>query len=210
MPSAGRCAGRDCHAAGAGANDLTVLKPCHSAFHATPLELLLARMHAKTLIIAGLAADICVQFTAMDAYVRGFELFVPVTAPPPKAAAKGCCAGLDGAGTGRQHRRQRRYGTAIACGMPWRSQPSGGRRDSIHFRTQEFHTMINLIVWLIVGGIVGWLASLMMRTDAQQGMCSTSSSASSVRCSPAGSSRHSSACRRSTKVSASARSWFRS
>lgn len=30
--------------------------------------------------------------------------------------------------------------------------------------------MINLIVWLIVGGIVGWIASLMMRTDAQQGM----------------------------------------
>lgn len=30
--------------------------------------------------------------------------------------------------------------------------------------------MINLIVWLIVGGVVGWLASLMMRTDAQQGI----------------------------------------
>lgn len=30
--------------------------------------------------------------------------------------------------------------------------------------------MINLIVWLIVGGVVGWLASLIMRTDAQQGI----------------------------------------
>lgn len=30
--------------------------------------------------------------------------------------------------------------------------------------------MINLIVWLIVGGVVGWLASLMMKTDAQQGI----------------------------------------
>ena len=30
--------------------------------------------------------------------------------------------------------------------------------------------MINLIVWLIVGGIIGWLASMIMRTDAQQGM----------------------------------------
>ena len=30
--------------------------------------------------------------------------------------------------------------------------------------------MINLIVWLIVGGIIGWLASLVMRTDAQQGV----------------------------------------
>ena len=30
--------------------------------------------------------------------------------------------------------------------------------------------MINLIVWLIVGGVVGWLASIVMRTDAQQGI----------------------------------------
>ncbi len=29
---------------------------------------------------------------------------------------------------------------------------------------------MNLIIWLIVGGIVGWLASLVMRTDAQQGL----------------------------------------
>ena len=30
--------------------------------------------------------------------------------------------------------------------------------------------MIGIIVWLVVGGIVGWLASLVMRTDAQQGI----------------------------------------
>lgn len=58
-------------------NDLTLLKPRHSAFHATPLELLLSQLHAKALIVVGLAADICVQFTAMDAYVRGFDLCVP-------------------------------------------------------------------------------------------------------------------------------------
>lgn len=29
---------------------------------------------------------------------------------------------------------------------------------------------MNLIVWLIVGGLVGWAASLLMRTDAQQGI----------------------------------------
>ena len=28
---------------------------------------------------------------------------------------------------------------------------------------------MNIIVWLVVGGIVGWVASLIMRTDAQQG-----------------------------------------
>lgn len=30
--------------------------------------------------------------------------------------------------------------------------------------------MVSLIVWLIMGGVVGWLASLVMRTDAQQGI----------------------------------------
>jgi uncharacterized membrane protein YeaQ/YmgE (transglycosylase-associated protein family) len=29
---------------------------------------------------------------------------------------------------------------------------------------------MNLILWLIVGGILGWIASLIMRTDAQQGI----------------------------------------
>ena len=29
--------------------------------------------------------------------------------------------------------------------------------------------MINLIVWLLLGALVGWLASMVMRTDAQQG-----------------------------------------
>ena len=29
--------------------------------------------------------------------------------------------------------------------------------------------MINFIIWIIVGGIIGWLASIVMRTDAQQG-----------------------------------------
>ena len=30
--------------------------------------------------------------------------------------------------------------------------------------------MIGIIVWLVVGGVVGWLASLLMRTDGQQGI----------------------------------------
>jgi uncharacterized membrane protein YeaQ/YmgE (transglycosylase-associated protein family) len=29
---------------------------------------------------------------------------------------------------------------------------------------------MNLIVWLVVGGVIGWLASLLMRTDGQQGI----------------------------------------
>jgi uncharacterized membrane protein YeaQ/YmgE (transglycosylase-associated protein family) len=29
---------------------------------------------------------------------------------------------------------------------------------------------MNFIIWLVIGGIIGWLASLVMRTDAQQGV----------------------------------------
>ena len=29
---------------------------------------------------------------------------------------------------------------------------------------------MNLIIWLVVGGVLGWLASLVMRTDGQQGI----------------------------------------
>ena len=30
--------------------------------------------------------------------------------------------------------------------------------------------MINIIVWLVVGGLIGWVASMIMRTDGQQGL----------------------------------------
>ena len=29
---------------------------------------------------------------------------------------------------------------------------------------------INFIIWIVVGGLLGWVASMIMRTDAQQGM----------------------------------------
>jgi nicotinamidase-related amidase len=70
-------AGAIAHALRPMRGDCTILKPRHSAFHATPLELLLTQLHCKRLIITGLAADSCVLFTAMDAYLRGYELWVP-------------------------------------------------------------------------------------------------------------------------------------
>lgn len=57
--------------------DLTVLKPRHSAFHATPLALLLGAIGARRLVLTGLATDLCVQISAMDAFQSGFELWVP-------------------------------------------------------------------------------------------------------------------------------------
>jgi nicotinamidase-related amidase len=60
-----------------GPDDYFVLKPKHSAFFATPLELLLDHLRAKRLIIAGVAGDQCVLNTAADARMRDFEVVVP-------------------------------------------------------------------------------------------------------------------------------------
>ena len=58
-------------------DDYFVLKPKHSAFHSTTLEVLLAHLGASTLILTGIAGNFCVLFTAHDAYMRDFKLVVP-------------------------------------------------------------------------------------------------------------------------------------
>ena len=58
-------------------HDYYILKPKHSGFFATPLAMLLDYLQAKTLVLTGIAGDNCVLFTANDAYLREFELFVP-------------------------------------------------------------------------------------------------------------------------------------
>ena len=54
-----------------------MLKPKHSGFHSTTLEVLLAHLDARTLILTGIAGNFCVLFTAQDAYMRDFKLVVP-------------------------------------------------------------------------------------------------------------------------------------
>jgi nicotinamidase-related amidase len=57
--------------------DYFVLKPQYSGFYGTTLELLLEHIGARTLILAGFATNLCVSFTANDAYMRGYKLIVP-------------------------------------------------------------------------------------------------------------------------------------
>jgi nicotinamidase-related amidase len=69
-------------------NDYFVLKPKHSGFYNTTLDLLLGYLQAKTVILTGIATDVCVLFTAADAYMRDLRVIVPsdcVTALTPKA-----------------------------------------------------------------------------------------------------------------------------
>jgi len=58
-------------------DDYFVLKPKHSAFFATTLDVLLEHLGARTLILAGIAGNNCILFTANDAYMRDFHLIVP-------------------------------------------------------------------------------------------------------------------------------------
>lgn len=57
--------------------DIFVFKPRHSGFYATPMTELLERRRVRRPLLAGLTSHQCVLFTAVDAYVRDFELLVP-------------------------------------------------------------------------------------------------------------------------------------
>lgn len=58
-------------------NDYFVIKPQFSGFYATNLPVLLPKLGVKHLVLTGVAADICVLFTAADAHMRDYRLWVP-------------------------------------------------------------------------------------------------------------------------------------
>jgi nicotinamidase-related amidase len=60
-----------------GADDYFVLKPKHSAFFSTTMDTLLRYLGTRTLVLCGFATDICVLFTANDAYMRDLRLVIP-------------------------------------------------------------------------------------------------------------------------------------
>ena len=58
-------------------DDYFVLKPRHSGFYATALEVLLRHLGVRRVVLCGVAANICVLMTAADAFLRGLEVVVP-------------------------------------------------------------------------------------------------------------------------------------
>jgi nicotinamidase-related amidase len=73
-------------------DDYFVLKPKHSGFYSTTLEVLLKYLGTKTVICTGIAGNICVLFTANDAYLRDLHVVVPAdcvasNTPPDNAHA---------------------------------------------------------------------------------------------------------------------------
>jgi nicotinamidase-related amidase len=57
--------------------DFFLIKPMHSAFYGTALNMLLDNLEVQHLILTGIAGNICVLFSANDAYMRGYKLSVP-------------------------------------------------------------------------------------------------------------------------------------
>ncbi|HET9372881.1 MAG TPA: isochorismatase family cysteine hydrolase [Vicinamibacterales bacterium] len=57
--------------------DYFVLKPKHSGFYGTTLDTLLATLRIRRVILTGIAGNICVLFTANDAYMRDLKIFAP-------------------------------------------------------------------------------------------------------------------------------------
>ena len=68
--------------------DYFVLKPKHSGFFDTTLDTLLETLRIRRLIVTGIAGNICVLFTANDAYMRDFKIFAPADCIVSNTAAE--------------------------------------------------------------------------------------------------------------------------
>lgn len=54
-----------------------IIKPRHSTFYGTQLDILLRQLDVTSLVLTGIASDICILFSANDGYMREYELHVP-------------------------------------------------------------------------------------------------------------------------------------
>ncbi len=73
-------------------DDFFVLKPKHSGFYDTTLETLLDDLKVRRVIVTGIAGNICVLFTANDAYMRGLTVFAPADCIVSNTAADNAAA----------------------------------------------------------------------------------------------------------------------
>ena len=65
-----------------------VLKPKHSGFYATPLDLLLRTLRVRKIVLTGVAGDGCVLATALDGHIRDYEVAIIAGATASQTAAR--------------------------------------------------------------------------------------------------------------------------
>ena len=51
-----------------------------------------------------------------------------------------------------------------------RRRPLFANRNASQRMLEEESSIVNFIIWLVVGGLIGWVASMVMKTDGQQGI----------------------------------------
>jgi len=70
-------------------DDYFIIKPQFSGFYATNLPVLLPKLGVNRLILTGIATDICVLFTAADAHMRDYDLWIPEDAVAAETVDRG-------------------------------------------------------------------------------------------------------------------------
>lgn len=70
-------------------DDFFVIKPQFSGFYATNLPVLLPKLGVTRLVLTGVATDICVLFTAADAHMRDYALWIPEDAVAAESEERG-------------------------------------------------------------------------------------------------------------------------
>jgi nicotinamidase-related amidase len=72
--------------------DYFIIKPQFSGFYATNLPVLLPKLGVTRLVLTGVATDICVLFTAADAHMRDYALWIPEDAVAAETEQGGASA----------------------------------------------------------------------------------------------------------------------
>jgi nicotinamidase-related amidase len=72
--------------------DYFVIKPQFSGFYSTNLPVLLPKLGVDRLILTGIATDICILFTAADAHMRDYRLWIPEDATAAESDSRGAAA----------------------------------------------------------------------------------------------------------------------
>ena len=111
--------------------DYFVLKPKHSGFFDTTLDTLLGTLRIRRVIVTGIAGNICVLFTANDAYMRGLKIFAPADCIVSNTAA-------DNNHALRQIHTVLKGNVAESFRLTFRAVLGGGRRTTT--RRQESNT----------------------------------------------------------------------
>lgn len=102
-------------------DDYFVLKPKHSAFRATPLGLLLQHLHTEVVVLSGIAGNLCVLASAIDAHMRDLRVIVVADA----------CASLTAAANKAAMTQCRAFGCGVqrSASLRWRSLGRSSHKD---------------------------------------------------------------------------------